>query len=129
MEQEIRKGVGRNIAIFRKRKGLSQKELAEMIGIGLPNISYIENGKYAPRMNTLIKLSQVLETQMYEFFILERHKQKDNIKAELLKALDEDEILLRLIYRIYLAIKTDYAPYKETEDMPINAGRKRKKPN
>lgn len=42
MEREIRKAIGRNIAIFRKKKGLSQKELAEKIGIGLPNISYIE---------------------------------------------------------------------------------------
>lgn len=125
MEREIRKAIGRNIAIFRKKKGLSQKELAEKIGIGLPNISYIENGKYAPRMNTLIRLSQVLDAEMYEFFILERHIQKENIKTALFKALDDDETLLRLIYRIYLAIKTDYAPTKKADKMPLNSEIKR----
>lgn len=64
-------------------------------------------------MNTLIRLSQVLDAEMYEFFILERHIQKENIKTALFKALDDDETLLRLIYRIYLAIKTDYAPTKK----------------
>ena len=41
MEKETRKAIGKNIARLRKIRGLSQKELAEKIGIGLPNISYI----------------------------------------------------------------------------------------
>lgn len=76
-------------------------------------------------MNTLIRLSQVLDAEMYEFFILERHIQKENIKTALFKALDDDETLLRLIYRIYLAIKTDYAPTKKTDEMPLNSEIKR----
>ena len=52
-EEEIRASIGKNISKFRKRKGLSQKEFANLIGIGAPNLSYIENGKYAPRLNYL----------------------------------------------------------------------------
>lgn len=127
MEYETRKAIGRNIAKFRKRKGLSQKELAEQIGIGFPNVSYIENGKYAPRLNTLIKLSQVLDVQMYEFFILERHIAKENIKETLFKALEEDETLLRLVYRIYLAVKSDYSPEKYNDETPLKPQHIKKK--
>ena len=95
MEKETRKAIGKNIARLRKIRGLSQKELAEKIGIGLPNISYIENGKYAPRLNTLIHLSQVLGVEIYEFFVLERHLEKERIRKLLIEAIDKDENLLR----------------------------------
>jgi len=116
MEKETRIAIGRNISKLRKKKGLSQKALAEQIGIGFPNISYIENGKYAPRLNTLIKLSKVLDAEMYEFFILDRHLDKENVKQKLFKALDEDETLLRLVYRLYLAIKADFSPLREKNE-------------
>lgn len=112
-EEEIRASIGKNIAKFRKKKGLSQKEFANLIGIGAPNLSYIENGKYAPRLNTLIKMSEVLDVELYEFFIFFRHVAKENIKFNLEKALEEDESLLRLVYRLYLAIKADYSPQKD----------------
>ena len=116
MEKETRIAIGRNISRLRKKRGLSQKELAEKIGIGFPNISYIENGKYAPRLNTLIKLSKVLNAEMYEFFILDRHLAKENVKQTLFNALDEDEALLRLFYRLYLAVKADFSSLREKEE-------------
>lgn len=119
MEQEVRKAIGRNIAKFRKQKGLSQKELADKLGIGCPNISYIETGKYAPRLNTLIKMSQIFDAEMYEFFIFESHISKENVKETLLKAINKDEMLMRLMYRIYLAVRTDYAPKNDKDDMPL----------
>lgn len=112
MEKEVKKGIGKNISIFRKRKGLSQKELADKIGIGLTNISYIENGKYTPRLNTLLKMSKIFEVELYEFFIFDSHIEKEKIQEHLLKAIDDDEVLLRLIFRIYCAIKTDYSKSK-----------------
>ncbi len=118
MEQEVRKAIGRNIAKFRKQKGLSQKELAEKIGIGYPNVSYIENGKFAPRLNTLIKMAEIFDAELYEFFIFESHISKEKVRENLLKALNKDEMLMRLIYRIYLAVRTDYAP-KNKDELPL----------
>jgi len=120
-EEEIRASIGKNIAKFRKKKGLSQKEFAALIDIGAPNLSYIENGKYTPRLNTLIKMSEVLDVELYEFFIFFRHVAKENITNNLKKALEEDESLLRLIYRLYLAIKADYSPQKEEKEYVINS--------
>ncbi|MCR5261902.1 MAG: helix-turn-helix domain-containing protein [Candidatus Gastranaerophilales bacterium] len=120
MEKEIRKAIGKNIAKFRKQKGLSQKELAEKLGIGCPNVSYIETGKYAPRLNTLIKMAQIFDAEMYEFFIFESHISKENVKETLLKMINKDEMLMRLMYRIYLAIRTDYAPKNKKDDVHIN---------
>lgn len=119
MEQEIRKAIGKNIANFRKQKGLSQKELAKLLGIGCPNVSYIETGKYAPRLNTLIKMAQIFDAELYEFFIFESHISKENIKETLLKTINNDEDLMRLMYRIYVAIKTNYAA-KGSKDNTFN---------
>ena len=43
---EIKKLLGQRIRQLRKARGLTQEELAEMLEIGTPNISYIENGKF-----------------------------------------------------------------------------------
>ncbi|MBQ2644888.1 helix-turn-helix transcriptional regulator [bacterium] len=117
MEQEIRKAIGKNISKFRKQKGFSQKELAKALGIGCPNVSYIETGKYAPRLNTLIKMAQIFDVEMYEFFIFESHISKENVKRNFLKAINNDEMLMRLMYRIYLAVRTDYAPKQHKEEI------------
>ena len=129
MEKETRNAIGKNIARLRKIRGLSQKELAEKIGIGLPNISYIENGKYAPRLNTLIHLSQVLGVEIYEFFVLERHLEKERIRKLLIEAIDKDENLLRSLYRVYLALKTDFSYHalSASELSSISKERKQKK--
>ena len=112
-EAEIKKSIGKNIAKFRKRKGMSQKEFAEKIGIVFTNVSYIEKGKYTPRLNTLIKMSEVLDTPLYEFFIFHSHIMTSTIRTSLLKATDEDETLLRLMYRLYIAVKSDYSPHSD----------------
>ena len=49
----LKKQLGQNIKLIRKAKKLTQEKLAEIVGIGTPNISYIESGKFAPSIDTL----------------------------------------------------------------------------
>ena len=44
---------------IRKSKNITQERLAEMVGIGTPNISYIEIGKFFPSTDTIQKCSYI----------------------------------------------------------------------
>ena len=50
------------IKFLRKQKGISQAELARIIGIHTAHVSRLETGKYAPSVDVLKKLSEALET-------------------------------------------------------------------
>ncbi|MBQ9200640.1 MAG: helix-turn-helix transcriptional regulator [Lachnospiraceae bacterium] len=54
----------------RKRKGLSQMELAKLIGLKQVTISQYESGARTPDLNTSKKLADALEMTLDEFFLL-----------------------------------------------------------
>lgn len=49
------------IKLLRKEKGISQKTLAEMIGVEQSAYSKIENGKTHLNVNTFLQICEVLE--------------------------------------------------------------------
>jgi transcriptional regulator with XRE-family HTH domain len=53
---------------IRRRKGWSQKDLAEESGVGQDTISGIESGRHEPRPSTLRKLADALEVEVADFF-------------------------------------------------------------
>ena len=53
---------------IRRRKGWSQKELAEESGVGQDTISGIESGRHEPRPSTLRKLADALDVEVADFF-------------------------------------------------------------
>ena len=105
--------VSKNIKYFRLHNNskyssygrMTQEQLAELVGIGTANISYIENGKFSPSVETLEKLSEVLGVYPYEFYMFEHLKSTGELKQELFEAITQDEDLLRLIYKFYQALK------------------------
>ena len=100
----IKKLLGNRIREIRRSKNLTQEKLAELVGIGTPNISYIETGKFAPSMDTLEKIAEVLEVKPFELYMFEPLKPANELRQELIKAMD-DENLLKLLYKFYLTIK------------------------
>jgi len=48
----------------RKRKNLTQKELGARIGLSQKHVSEIENGKIAPRYDTVLELLRVLDLDL-----------------------------------------------------------------
>ena len=52
------------IHYYRKQSGLSQQELARLAGVGKTVIYDIEKGKESVRLNTLLKVSDVLNIQI-----------------------------------------------------------------
>ena len=56
--------IGRNIANYRKLKRLTQKELAEAIGMSRGHIVAIEKGRRIPRIKTLARIAECLEVEL-----------------------------------------------------------------
>lgn len=102
--RNLKKLLGNKIREHRKKKNLTQEQLAELVGIGTANISYIENGKFAPSMDTLDKLSTALDVYPYELYMFEHLKSAEELKEELFNALNSDEELLRLVYKFYKTV-------------------------
>ncbi|CDE60528.1 putative transcriptional regulator [Fusobacterium sp. CAG:439] len=100
---DFKKLLGKKIQSIRKAKGLTQERLAELIDIETPSLSYLETGKYAPSVETLQKLSKVLNVKPWEFYFFTELSDEDK-KNELKKALDENPKLIKMLYNFYKSI-------------------------
>jgi transcriptional regulator with XRE-family HTH domain len=59
---EIRREVGLRIKVRRVEKRLSQRELAESIGVEQTQVSTWESGKRVLRIEDAMKIAQILDT-------------------------------------------------------------------
>ena len=57
--------IGQRIRMYRERKGLSRKELAEMSGVAEISIAQYELGKRQPRIEQIKKIAQALQIDPY----------------------------------------------------------------
>jgi transcriptional regulator with XRE-family HTH domain len=62
----VTKVVGANIKRFRRKKGLTQYQLAQDIGLRQESISRIEKGKYNPSLGTLERIAKALGVTVAE---------------------------------------------------------------
>lgn len=65
---KLPKALGKNIQKIRKKSGLTQEELGYMVGISRAYMGFIEQGRYAPSLEVLEKISKVLKTKIANFF-------------------------------------------------------------
>lgn len=71
MKQEFKplyEKFGLNVVYYRKRKRLTQLQLAELVDIDRSHISAIELGNVGVSMDVIFKLSQVLDISPKELF-------------------------------------------------------------
>jgi transcriptional regulator with XRE-family HTH domain len=57
----IRIRIGQRIAELRKKKGMTQAQLAEACGMKSPNIARIETGRYSTGLDILSKIADALD--------------------------------------------------------------------
>ncbi len=67
LDKEI---IGKKIRQLRIERGFSQEELSEKIDISPRHMCTIENGNSFPSIETFIKIAQILEIDINEFFNL-----------------------------------------------------------
>lgn len=91
--------LGTNIRSLRSKKGWSQSELADKIGVHLTHINRIENGKYLPSLDTVVLLAEALESSL-DILVNGSTESSKDIRIEdqsfaekirLLNSLDEEE--------------------------------------
>lgn len=56
------------IAEFRRKRGLSQEELAQIVGVSRPYLSDIENGKGSPGGPLILKIAKALDEKVENIF-------------------------------------------------------------
>ncbi len=67
-EESLTRQLGKHIRSRRRQLGLTQEQLAEMIGVGHQALSRIEQGKMAPKMDRLPSLAQSLQCTVADLF-------------------------------------------------------------
>lgn len=81
------KYIGENIKAIRKKNKLSQKQLADLVGVSQAAIYYYESGKRDINMVLLSKIANALNVHISDFFQSEPKKDKMDL---LLFACDEE---------------------------------------
>ncbi len=59
---------------LRKLKGLTQEQLAEVIGVSRQTINAIEKEKFDPSLPTAFKMARLFELSIEDFFLFEDSK-------------------------------------------------------
>ena len=104
-EPNFKKLFGKRIKELRIKQGLTQEQLAEMIEVGERNLSKIECGNVFVKASTIAKLINALQIEPQELFEFSHYKEPKNIKRELVNAIQNDDVDVDLLYRIYRSIK------------------------
>ncbi len=96
---------GRRLKELRKRRKLTQEQLAELVDLDPKQICRIENGSCFTTFDTLEKIAKVFDLKIHDLFYSEYKKPKDALIKEMneifLDASDED---IELIYKIVTAV-------------------------
>jgi transcriptional regulator with XRE-family HTH domain len=98
--------LGARIREFRKARGLTQEQLAEMIGVEPRHISRMEGGYHAPTIERLDKLSLALNVpikDLFDFMHLNDPDTRTKNMDELVKGMNED--YQRIIFKIVRAFE------------------------
>lgn len=77
----------------RKKKGYTQAQLAELIGLNDQHISKLESGNYLPSLSTFFKIVDVLEIDLKEFGVnnyLTENKDKEELIKLILSSSDKE---------------------------------------
>ena len=90
-----------NLRTIRKARGLTLKQLAEIIGVTEVSISQYELGKRQPNNEGLLKLAEALDTTVGEL-LGETKKESTSIGDELMDILEacRDRSDLRMLFKL-----------------------------
>lgn len=99
----IKSEIGQKIKIIRKKRGLTQEQLAEKVDISARAMSGIEVGEYFAKAETLDKIVEALDTTTEELFSNEHLSDDEKIYSFIIEKIEElktDKLKLQLLYKI-----------------------------
>lgn len=98
---DIKKKLGERIKFLRQNKKITQEKFAEKIDIEPQSLSNIERGKFAPSFETLLKIANVLEVNLYELYLFEKEDNIELIKNELIEVIKNNDTTAFELYSFY----------------------------
>jgi len=107
--------LGLRLKEFRRRRGLSQAELARLVGVTASTISQVESNLIYPSLPALMKMAEALAVDLTSFF--EDHQESTgrlvftpaDAVAVKFNNMPEDAVQARLLYPVDVDVKTE--PY------------------
>ena len=123
---EVLPVIGRRLRALRKTNSLSQREVAEAIGLPQSNLSRIENGKQRLNLTVLARMLTIYHTTIQEFFAREgevgmpgadvTQRERDLVEAyRRLGAEDRREVEGYVDYKLFRARRDSGAGSSPTE--------------
>ena len=58
-----------NLQVFRQRKGLTQEQLADLVGVRRETIMRLEKAQYNPSLKLAVDISRAVEAPIEEIFL------------------------------------------------------------
>lgn len=104
---DIKKLLGKKIKKLRQKKGLTQEELADMIGISQRTLSGIEIGENFLSADTLNRLMDVLGIVPDDIFAVEHLKSTDDLVTDIIsdvKSVRNNPAKVENIYKVVKAL-------------------------
>lgn len=101
---ELKKNIGKRIKEIRKKRGLSQERLSELVDIEQNTLSYIETGNNFCSAETLDKIIKALEIEPQELFDFGHYKNNTELIDEINNMLNKNPEKIPEFYRILKAI-------------------------
>lgn len=99
-----KKLLGNRLRELRRRKGIKQEKLAELISVEPATISNIENGKNYPSMINLENILNVLGSSFLEAFDFEHKNSTENLIDEINIAMQNNPNKIEDFYKIIMAL-------------------------
>ena len=94
---DAKKLLGARIKELRRQAGLTQEELAELVGLDSRHLSRLEVGRHFPSLNSLERIADALHVPLVEFFRFPGEEKIQTLRADLTrfaKRSSESQILL-----------------------------------
>lgn len=101
---ELKKNIGKRIKEIRKKRGLSQEKLSELVDIEQNTLSYIETGNNFCSAETLEKIIKALDIEPQELFNFNHFKNKEEQLKEINILLNKNPEKIPEFYKILKAI-------------------------
>lgn len=96
--------LGKRLRELRKRKGINQEKLAELINVDPTTISNIENGKNYPSMINLENLLDVLDSSFLDAFDFEHKNTNADLLTQINQKLKDNPDKIEDFYKIVVAL-------------------------
>jgi transcriptional regulator with XRE-family HTH domain len=92
--EEAKKVLGRRIALFRKRAGLTQAELAEKLEVSDNFIGQIERGLKAPSFGNLVRIVNIFKIEIGDLFAIQNSQLRE-LPGDLGREIDDLILFLK----------------------------------